>query len=176
MEEIKRDEQLLWGAPYIPWGHLGYIWQQSEDIIEVRPFSSGGTIRFMSRQIRYTPSFTEMDKSDDLCNATVDIVPVPMTVTLDDPITYDWYLNCDDYWIAFDTDNYTQWYAITARVSDSVIEIATPILPPTAGSKKWRMKGYPKDELLEIINYFYTYTEEGIVGKPYLTTDSGGNA
>lgn len=176
MPEIKRRDGIIWGGAYIPWGTPGFEWENTEDIEELRPFPAGGQMRFYTKQVKITPSWTEIEKSDDRCTATVNALVTPMRVTLDTPLTYDWCADCVDYWIYFEDDDYTQGYMITIREDGDNIRIATPIAPPTAGSKKWRIMGYPKNELFKLVSYTIYTSIIGNQFKPYNTADSGGNA
>lgn len=176
LPEIRRRDGIIWGGKYIPWGTAGYEWENTEDIEEIRRFPAGGMMRYYTKQIRITPSWTEIEKSDTVCTATVNALVTPMTVTLDTPLTHDWCDDCEGYWIYFEDDNYTQGYMITGVIDPDTIRIATPIAPPVAGSKKWRIMGYSKNEKLEVVSYSIYTTLIGNQFKPYNVTDSGGNA
>lgn len=176
MPEIRRRDGIIWGGKYIPWGTAGFEWQNTEDIEEIRHMGAGGQMRFYTKQIRITPAWTEIEKSDDRCTATIDDTTTPFTVTLDTPIDYDWDDDCVGYWIYFEGDNYVQGFEITSRDDSDNIRIATPLSPPSAGSQKWRIMGYPKRELIEVVSYSVFTTIVGNQFKPYNTADSGGNA
>ena len=175
MPEIRRRDGIIWGGRYIPWGTPGFEWLNTEDIEEIRYFPAGGNVRFYTKQVRISPAWTEIEKSDDRCTATVDDTATPMRVTLDTPADYDWNTDIKGYWIYFEDDDYVQGYEVTVREDGDNILMATPVAPPSGGSKKWRVMGYAKNELIEIPSYSIYTAVLGNKFKPYNTEDSGGN-
>ena len=65
---------------------------------------------------------------------------------------------------------------ITERTTGDVVKVTDTGFPLSAGSKKWVMRGYAKDEILELVSYTIFYSSAGINYKPFRTTDTGSNA
>jgi hypothetical protein len=177
LEEIRRRDQMPWYKPYVSWetDPLNYNWLNTEDIIETRQVPGLGSIRYYTKQVRFTPSTTLIEKSDIIGTATIDGTLANPTVTLDDP-TFKWPLYCDDYYIRTEADDYTEEFLILERTSDLVIKVVDPFNHlATALNQKWEMVGKPKDELLQLKSYTQLYTLCGNTYKGYQTGDAGKN-
>jgi hypothetical protein len=59
-----------------------------------------------------------------------------------------------DYWLAVSADNYSNYYRIISRTSGTEIIVLDPEdTLDIASGLYWAIKGYPKDALLNLIEY-----------------------
>jgi len=178
LPEIRRRDNMTWTAPYHYWeGALPY-WSYTKDINEMRWLPSQGTIRFYTKQLKLTPSFTVIERSDDRCTATVGALAFPITVTLDEPATYNWAAACQDFFLYTDIDDYAVGLPVIQRANDSQIIVTDPTgvftLPNV--SFNWMLKGYPKDEYLDFVSMTLYYGDGSPSLTPYVRSSSGENA
>jgi hypothetical protein len=170
LTEVKNTTQPIWGDPLLIWGEDTPLWNFYELIEEERRFPAG-TLRSSYKQIKFTNSYTVIEKSDDLGLATVNNVAKTATLVTSGNT---WVADARDYYISFEHDDYAEQYLIIAR-TDTIITYKDLLNTSPTGNKKWQIAGYSKGEtmhLLAYVLYFIPFTKSFTVG----TGSTGGNA
>ncbi len=155
----------LWGDPAITWGDASLIWNYSGIIEEWRRFPATN-LRCTYKQIQLTNAYVVVVDSDDTVEATVDTSAGP-SVTLDNIADFSWLNDVVDYYITFDSDNFTRDFLITDRVSDSVITIQDTSGALTNGSKAWKIRAKRKNQILNLLAYTIHFAILGKTQKAY---------
>lgn len=136
------DETFYWGNPDCKWRDLGVIEQY-------RRFPARG-LRVSYQRIRITNAYATVINSDQLGTAVFD--PAFRTATLTNASTVDWPSEVVDYYISTEADAYETQYKILSMTSDTLTIVpAGPGIP--TGTKKWVIKGYRKNEPLNLQGY-----------------------
>lgn len=147
MGEIKELGNIEWGDPTIVWGTSSLRWNYFPNVNAWRRVPNQRRCQFV--QLRLTNSYTEIDNSAFVGTATVD--PITDTVTLNDA-TKSFVEDPIGYFISFDSDDYTKEYEITNR-TDTVITFSDAAgTAPTTSTAQWKINGYKKREILDILN------------------------
>lgn len=171
--EIRYRGNVLWGDPEPIWGDDLPYWSFFNLIEEMRRFPAK-TLRCSFKQIEITQAFTNIYNSDGYGAGTVD------STTKTVSITGTWPSDVVDYFIYFDTDNYTKGYEITTRNSNTLLTYLDPTtLQPSGSNVKWVIKGYPKGEIFNILSYVLYYaplTDQSFKTFRTEQDSSGGNA
>lgn len=171
--EIRYRGNVLWGDPEPIWGQDLPYWSFFNLIEEMRRFPAK-TLRCSFKQIEITQAFTNIYNSDGYGAGTVD------STTKTVSITGTWPSDVVDYFIYFDTDNYTKGYEITTRNSNTLLTYLDPTtLQPSGSNVKWVIKGYPKGEIFNILSYVLYYaplTDQSFKTFRTEQDSSGGNA
>lgn len=150
---IRYRNNILWGDTTVVWGDESILWNFQNDIEELRRFPARG-LRCSKIEILIAPSYTNIYRSDSISEATTNTTL--KTATLDD-VSLSWPENVIDLYISFEGDNYVKDYRITDRISDTVIEYLDPSNSSSAGSQKWVIRGFPKNEVINPISYSLYY-------------------
>lgn len=151
--EIRFRSSIIWGDPEPIWGNDEILWNAADLIEEMRRFPAK-YLRCNRKQIKITQSFSNIYKSDDVCTATID--NLINTATLTDPSNFDWPSNVEDYYISFESDNYTKNYLIT-EWTNNVITFVNPQFTAPSGTQKWVIRGNPKGEVINVVAYTIYY-------------------
>lgn len=175
MKQLKDESHIVWGDPSVIWGETtntltgAPLWDYVTLVQETRRFPRGG-MRCNYKQLRLTNAFTNIWDSDRFIEAAV----LGTTATMSG---FEWTTDVVDYYITFDTDDYTEEFLITG-VSASVLtfEVGLQQTAPTTGTKKWIIRGYAKGHLLHLLGYILYYTPMSKSFTPYQTGSLGGNA
>lgn len=154
LKEIRFRDNCVWGDPERVWGEDSIQWGFTGLIIEKRRMPAG-TLRCSYKQILITNAFTNIYKSDTYSTASVD--STTKIATLTDPSTFDFPSDLVGYSVTFDTDSYVGNYLITSQTSDT-ITYQDALNATTTGTKKWLIRGYPKQEVLSLLSYTLFYT------------------
>lgn len=170
LKEIRSRSLITWGDASIEWGstEFPYYWNVANIIMAKRRFPSG-SLRCMLKQIQITNAYTNIYNSDTYGTGTVD--STLKTVT----ISGTWPTDIVDYYISFETDNYTADYLITARNSATALTYSDALNATTTGSKKWLIRGYKKGEAIYLISYGIRYAQIGQIQTPW-RGETGENA
>ena len=169
---LRYRNNFTWGDPEFVWGNADCVWNAEGLISEWRRFPARG-LRCSYMQIQITNAFTNITNSDTIGSATVN--NIAKTVTLDTAADSDWPLDAVDYVIAFESDGYVREYVITARTDDTIIYADLGNTSP-AGSQKWVIRGYKKDEVINLLSYTVHYAALGKTQTNLAGTSTGGNA
>jgi hypothetical protein len=160
-----------WGDPLDSWGDPDALWNYGGLIDESRKFPAG-SLRFNNRQIRVTNAYTAIWNSDSTCQSTVDATA--KTLTLDDPVTFDWPTNAVGYFVAFEADGYVQEFEVTGRAAN-VLTLSDAGNDLVDGSTEWVLRGYPKDEVLHLLSITMWATPMTTEQKGYQASQEGEN-
>lgn len=152
LKEIRLRSGITWGDPNVIWGDdtFDYEWNTSKIIRTLRLFPTGH-LRCIYKQIQITNSDTIIYNSDTFGLGTSD--NSASTLTLNDGTQV---LPTDivGYYVAFDSDNYTNTFEITSRDSATQLTFSdTSILAPDDSTAKWIIRGTRKDEQLNLLSY-----------------------
>ena len=126
----------------LPWNPQG--------LIEEQRFFPPQSLRFSYKQIQLTNAYVVIENSDSLGLVTVD--DAAKTATLVDAATEDFQTDLVDHYIAFESDDYTQQYLITARAANVVTFADSEDLCPL-GDYQFEIRGYPKNDKLYLWGY-----------------------
>lgn len=137
-------------------------------INEKRHFPAG-YMRCFSKQLQITNALVVITNSDTLGLATVD--PVGKTVTLTSGI---WPAYLNDQFLTLAGDGYTQQFTILSQSGAAITVSDLGNNLPAAGSYKWEIKGYAKDEQLQLLSITVPYQPMG-PSQTSATTETGAN-
>jgi hypothetical protein len=151
LQAIRYRKNFVWGDPEFVWGDPQFVWNASGLIQESRRFPARG-LRCSYLQMEITNAFGVITSSDKLGNVTM----LNNTCTLVNSVDADWPENFVDYFIAFETDNFTKEYLITARTADTLTFLDIAGTAPV-GTQRWIVRGTRKDEILNLLSYTLSY-------------------
>ena len=169
---IRYRGNVLWGDASPTWGDDTPYWSYFNLIEEMRRFPVK-TLRCSFKQIQITQAYTAIYNSDTYGSGVVNSTTKQVT------ITGTWPTDVVDYYISFETDNYSKQYQITSRNSDTVLTYLDPSTAQPTGSAKWVINGYPKGEIFNILSYVVYYaplTDQSFKTYRSEQDSSGGNA
>ena len=151
---------------------LGVIRDRSNttDLVEVKRRFPKGNLRFSNKQIEITNGYVVVYNSDTHGTGTVN--KAAKTVTL----AGNWPSDSEDYYIAFEDDSYETEFlidSVTAKVA-TVVDAGGDL--PANGAYKWHVKGYPKDEVLNLQGYNIHHDYIGKTQKDWSSHTSGENS
>lgn len=167
---IRYRGNIIWGEPDVYWGDITLEWNK-EGLISEKRRMPAKNLRCNYKSIKLTNAQVAIINSDIIGNANVD--STFKTVTLVNAGSYDWPSYSVDYKIAFETDDYTREFLITARTADILSFEDAANASQTANNVKWVIRGYPKDEILNLLNLSIIYEVSGPTLNVYRTADSG---
>lgn len=162
---------VVWGEPGIYWGDEKVIWNYLGLIDEQRRFPASAGLRCQYKQIQLTNALVAIINSDFAGTATVD--GFLKTVTLDDSATYEWPTESEDYYVAFEGDEYSQEFLITDR-QDDVLTLYDPNDQMSdATNTKWVIRGKPKGEVMFLLSISIPYTIMGRTSPSFQKSGTG---
>lgn len=166
IKPIRWRRNFTWGDEEFVWGDPNCVWYYGGTLEVDRRFPAGG-LRFNYLQIEITNDFTNIVNSDLNGNAVVN--STLKTVTLVDSVDTDWPSQAVDYYILFESDNYTRQYKVIARTADTltVEDGANTLLD---GTFKWQMKGYKKGEVINLVGLNISWA---LISRSYDTYNKG---
>jgi len=167
---IRYRGNIVWGAPDIYWGDSVLEWNKQGFIDEQRRFPANN-IRCNYKQIRLENAKLAIISSDKI--GTADINAVTKTVNLNNAVNTDWPTNSIDYFIAFEADGYIEEYLITGRTDDTLTYADPAVRSTTATSSGWILRGYPKNEILNLVSFTLHYEVFGRTQGVFTTAGSG---
>lgn len=140
-------------------------------IEEWRRFPAGG-LRCNYKQVQFTNALVNIINSDVLGNVSVDIGA--KTATLGGAML--WLSEATGYFIAFEHDNYTNYFEILSLTPTTVV-YSDPLNqgPPVNGSYKFNLKGKPKGEFLSLQGYVIHWSMISKSHTPFSSSSMGGN-
>lgn len=167
---IRYRGNVVWGEDDIYWGDPDVIWNQAGLIHEKRRMPAG-SLRCNYKRIYMTNAQVAIINSNVI--GTADINSVSKTLTLTNTAAYDWPSNAVDYYVAFAVDDYVREYLITARTNDVLtFEDLNNASVNTIGTA-WVIRGLPKDEVLNLLNYSVNYEMFGPTQHAFQNSESG---
>lgn len=162
LKPIKFENAIVWGDDTV-WGNSTLIWNFDGLIDEWRRMPGGG-LRCSYLQVQLTNAKVIVDSSTSSGQVVVD--STAKTATLVSAAIADFPTNAVDHFITFSSDNYTQEYLIIARTDDTVTYEDDDNLS-SSGTYDWQIKGYPKGQVLNLLQYCLHYAHLGKTQKPY---------
>jgi hypothetical protein len=172
LKEIRLLSNILWGDSKITWGDPTIIWNYSTLIKAFRRFPAGG-LRCSYKQIQLTNSYTIVENSDSLGTADVDsLASSALLTTGPDRI---WPPESVDYFISFESDNYSKEYLVTEVVDDALVFSDAAGTAVTASGTKWLLRGYRKSDVLDLLNYSIHFATLSSTQDPFRTANVGNN-
>lgn len=160
MIEIKDTSQCVWGSPTPVWGADTPWWNYFKLIEEMRRFPAK-SLRCTYKQIRITNAYTLIADSSSLGTASVD--GSKNTVLTG----FSWPADCVDYYISFDFDDYATEYLVTSQSGSTLVFSDSGNVIP-AGTYSWKLKGYAKGEICNLLGFVVYYTPISKSFKPYI--------
>lgn len=137
-----------WGDPDVYWSDPSLVWNYTGLVAEKRHFPAK-SLRCNYKSLIFQNAKVNIIGSDLIGTASVN--SGAKTATLSG--TTQWPSNSVDYFIAFESDNYATEYIVTARNPTTVTYSDAANTSVTAASSKWIMRGYPKNEILNLLNF-----------------------
>jgi hypothetical protein len=168
LREIRFRGNIVWGDDEVVWGDPSLVWKYDGLIEEQRRFPAT-SLRCSYKQVQVTNAFTNITNSDIRGIGTVD--SVAKTVVLGGSDT--WPEEAVGYFIAFEVDNYTKTYEVTARTSDTITFEDALNECPVVTTQKWELKGYPKSEVLHLLSLTLHYALLGKTQESYQGAEGG---
>jgi hypothetical protein len=168
---IRFRKNLIWGDPILTWDDPVLIWNY-DGIIEEQRRMSAGHLRCSYRQMQFANAYVIIVASDDMTTATAN--SSTKQVVLDDIVTYAWPDYMLGHTIKFDFDNYEKSFVITARGADT-LTVLDPNNELEAGSHKWEIWGYPKDEVLNLLSFNVHFSVFGKTQQQFRPETTGEN-
>lgn len=167
---IRYRGNITWGDPNIYWGDASLFWNKRGLIDQKRrmPYNS---MRCNYKSIRMTNAKVAILSSDKIGTATID--SSALTVTLTNAATYNWPANASGYVISFASDGYVLEYPIVNRTADTLTYTDSNTTSSSATDSGWVIRGYPRGEVLNLLNYSIMYDVFGPTMTTYKNADSG---
>lgn len=173
LKEIRALSNVSWGDSKLVWGDATCVWNYSTLIKAERNFPARG-LRCDYKQVQFTNSYTIVENSDTLGVASID--QNAKTVTLYTYPASIWPTDAVDYYISFLADAYVQDFLITAR-TDSVLTYSDAgNVTLTATNTKWVIRGYRKNDVLNLLNFTILFAYISDTQDKYSKTNTGANA
>lgn len=170
LKPIRFRGNIVWGDATIVWGDSTIIWSFDGLIEDQRRFPAN-SLRCSYKQISMTNANVTVITSDSL--GTCSINSTTKVATLTSATVSDWPVDSVDYTIAFQDDNYSREYIVSARTADTITYLDTANNSATASGQKWILKGYPKGEILNLISYTISYILMGQTQKFFTAPEAG---
>jgi hypothetical protein len=162
--EIRQDGAITWAFTDCAWSTDSneHLWNDFKTVSGKRSVPAA-QLRSGRRQLKFCNSYTVIAGSDyyGTCTVTTQVGTNLPYVTLDNYPSQIWITDPEGYYITFHGDGYNQTFAITARISDSVLQLTDPYSLLIAGSQKWEIKGYRKFERPRILTFTLNAEVEG---------------
>jgi hypothetical protein len=171
LKPIRFRKLWTWGDPTKTWGKEGEIWNYKGIIEEERYINSNG-LRCSYKQIQIVNAYVNIVASDNLTTGTGNAAL--NTFTLDDIVNYAFPGNLRGYFISFENDSYSKEFEILSNTT-STLTVLDPTLSIPEIPSKWIIRGYPKDEVFNMLSFALFYSPLGDPQK-FQTVTGGGNA
>jgi hypothetical protein len=149
LEPIRFRGNLEWGDPDFVWGAASFTWNFDGLVVSMRHFPAQG-LRCSYKQIEITNAHVIVTNSDTVGIASVN--PGSLQATLNSGSAAYWPTHSVGYFIAFESDGYTEEFEITARTDDT-LTLAPAGSLPASGNQNWVIRGKPKGEILHLLKY-----------------------
>lgn len=168
LKPVRYRGGMTWGDQDVYWGDDFIIWNKQGLISEKRRMPAQ-SLRCNYKSIKLSNAYVAVINSDSLGTASINAGVSTATLTG----TLEWPYNSVGYFIAFENDGYVNEFEITARTATTLTFRDEGNKAVTATGQKWVLRGYPKGEVLNLLNYSLNYEISGPTLGVYNTTDSG---
>lgn len=169
MQKIRFKGNVIWGDPETTWGDPSVVWDK-EGLIEYKRRFPAKSLRFSYKQIRLTNAYSVIDTSDLL--GTADINATLTQVTLNGA-NASFATTYPGYFISFEEDGYNKDYLITAVATDILTYADPDGSSATAVGQKFEIRGYPKNEILDLLSMTIWYDAFGTTQEAFHAADTG---
>ena len=145
-------------------GDADIRWNYVPTIAHWRRMPAGG-LRCMLKQVRFSNSYTLIDSTTLTGTASTD--GTANTVTLEGA-GKTWLPSSVDYYLSFEDQSYVNEYLITTRNSDTVVTVTDALDNlGTSAARTWKMKGYKRGDVLNMISYVIDWAPLSMSQTPY---------
>jgi hypothetical protein len=152
---INARANVEWGDPSIVWGESDLRWNYNPVISEWRWMPASDALRCMYKQVRFTNAYTLIEDST-YSGAASGVAATKKILLLNYP-TNEWMDDPVNYYISFDVDDYENEYKIlSVSGGELTVEDDDAALTDFA-SAEWKIKGYKKREIFNLLNYVIGY-------------------
>lgn len=161
----------VWGDLLFIWGNNECVWNGEGLIEQWRRFPAKG-LRLSYLQMTITNGLGIVEVSDSAGTCTLN-TPAKTVV-----LPGLWPADSVDYFVSFENDSYSRLFQVSAISVDlTTLTLLDPegFLPPS-GTYKWELKGYKKDEPLNLLGYTLHWENVDQNQQTFHSGDSGGNA
>lgn len=153
------------------WGSLTYgdplLWQRIRSLIDVKRRFPANNLRCSYRQIGLSLGYAVVYQSGT--QSTVAVAAGPNAISKTITLTGDnWNTDIENLYLSLEGDEYTAEYKIIKQNSVTecvVLDVGNALA--TQSAKKWIMRGYPKNVLLNLLEYSLIYEVIGPSQLPY---------
>jgi hypothetical protein len=157
LKPIRFRKLWTWGDPTKTWGKEGEIWNYKGVIEEERFINSNG-LRCSYKQLQITNAYVIIVASDNLTTGTGNAIL--STFTLDNIVDFAFPSNMKGHKIAFESDAYTREFEILSHTA-TTLTLLDPTQSIPVVSSKWVIRGYPKDEVFNMLSFAMFYAALG---------------
>lgn len=172
-KEIRWRLNFTWGDPEFSWGDPNCKWNGEGIIDQWRRLPKRG-LRCDYFQVEITNAFTIVTNSDTLGTATFS--DNDNTAILDTPLVTDWPAGAEGYFISTEDDDYALEWLVSERTDDDTITVVDSANTfPAGAGKRWILKGYRKDEKLNLLNYTIIWAPLSMSQTAFRNEDTGAN-
>lgn len=166
---IRWRKNFIWGDEDFIWGDPNFVWYYGGIVSIDRRFPAKG-LRFNFLQIDLSNAYINIINSD--LYGLVDVDAGLKTITLQDAVNSNWPTQAVDYYIYLEQDNFTHPYLITDRTDDTLV-VYDPTNTLQTSAQRFQIKGYKKDEVLNLVGYSISYAESARSYDTYNQGESG---
>lgn len=143
-----------WGEDSIIWQESDMRWKYNPVISAWRWMNSRQNLRCMYKQVQFLNHYTEISNSETFGACSGDQVLKTVTLTTSDEV---WSPDIVNYNISFDTDSYEKEFKIVNQAGNTITVEDDENLLPELTSSEWKIKGYPKREVFNLLNYVLNF-------------------
>jgi hypothetical protein len=158
--DYKQGMREIFSPSFYPWGTLTFgdprLWMRVQKIVDAKRRFPKNTLRCDYKQLHIKSSFSIIIHSDTYGVATVANGANAATKTITIASGNEWPTNVYNYWISFETDDYTENYPVISRDSASQLTVIAPLVA-NGSNVKWVMRAYPVNNFLQLIEYSFLY-------------------
>lgn len=170
LKPIRTKSTIIWGTPGIYWGAPGIYWNARGGVVHHKRRIPAGSLRSTYMSLIFTNAKVAIISSDVL--GTVDVDGTANTATLTTS-GVDFSNSLIGYYISFAGDGYVTEYAISA-VSTNVATLSDlSNTLPNYTDTAWVIRGFPRGEVLNLLNATINYEMFGPTQATYTTSQSG---
>ena len=153
------------------WGSLVYgdpkLWMRIRSIIDVKRRFPANSLRCSYKQISISMGYVLVYQSGTQSTVAVTAGPnaISKTVTVTGDVLND---DIENLYLALETDSYVAEYKVVEQTSPTTFTVIdTGNTLATQSTKKWVMRGFPKNALIDMLEYTLVYEPIGPSQTPY---------
>lgn len=171
LKPVRSRSSYLWGVDSLYWGDSEYFWNIGSSVHQKRKMP-GRSIRCNYKSLKFSNAKVALISSDEIGAAKVDSELKTITLLQEGREFPPSFIG---HFIALQRDNYTQEFEIESiSLSKNQLTLKDPTNDITPSeSTLWVLRGYPKGEILNLLNVIVTYEPFGETQAAYRTSQSG---